>query len=162
MADENTKIHELARNVRRADGRLDSLRLSAGRGAFAQRAMKGNFKRAARAPAMGGMGGGMGGMRSEAALDLGSLQFGREALEESRAAGQSVRTIGNRTFYRREGRWIDSVVTEEQEKQAQRVKQFSDEYFALARRHGPDMAQYMVFDEPVLLNLAGQTILIEP
>ena len=162
MADENTKIHELARNVRRADGRLDSLRLSAGRGAFAQRAMKGNFKRAARAPAMGGMGGGMGGMRSEAALDLGSLQFGREALEESRAAGQSVRTIGNRTFYRREGRWIDSVVTEEQEKQARRIKQFSDEYFDLARRHGPNMAQYMVFDEPVLLNLAGQTILIEP
>ncbi len=54
------------------------------------------------------------------------------------------------------------MVTEEQEKQARRIKQFSDEYFDLARRHGPNMAQYMVFDEPVLLNLAGQTILIEP
>ncbi len=166
MADENTNMHDLADNVRRAGRRLSSLSLSEGRGGFAQRAMKGNFKRANQAPAARGMGGGMGGgmgrMRSEAVLDLGSLQFGREALKESEAAGQSVRTIGNRTFYRREGRWIDSQITEEQEKQAQRIKQFSDEYFDLARRHGPNMARYMVFDEPVLLNLAGRTILIEP
>ena len=33
---------------------------------------------------------------------------------------------------------------------------------AMARRHGRKMAQYMVFDEPVLLNLEGRTYLIEP
>ena len=43
-----------------------------------------------------------------------------------------------------------------------RVKQFSDEYFALARRHGRSLAQYLVFDEPVLLNLDRQAYLIEP
>ena len=42
------------------------------------------------------------------------------------------------------------------------IKQFSDEYFALAQRYGRTMSQYLVFDEPVLLNLDGQAYLIEP
>ena len=53
-------------------------------------------------------------------------------------------------------------MTKEQEKKAQRVKQFSDEYFELARRHGRTLSQYLVFDEPVLVNLDGQAYLIEP
>ena len=55
-----------------------------------------------------------------------------------------------------------SRVTDEQEKAAQRVKQFSDDYFALTRRFGRDLTQYLVFDEPVLVNLESQAYLIEP
>lgn len=53
-------------------------------------------------------------------------------------------------------------MTKEQKANATRVKQFSDQYFALARRHGKRISQYMVFDEPVLINLDDRAYLIEP
>ncbi len=53
-------------------------------------------------------------------------------------------------------------MSSEQEANAKRIKQFSDEYFELARRYGRTLSQYMVFDEPVLLNLENQAYLIEP
>jgi Ca-activated chloride channel family protein len=77
-------------------------------------------------------------------------------------AAQNVRQIGNRTFYRRGNQWNDSSVTKEQEKSATRVKQFSDKYFELARSQGRNLAQYLAFDEPVLVNLEGKAYLIEP
>ena len=73
-----------------------------------------------------------------------------------------VQTIGTKSFYRRGDRWVDSSVTDEQERQAKRVVQFSDDYFKLADRHGHKLAQYLVFDEPVLVSLEGETFLIEP
>ena len=81
---------------------------------------------------------------------------------EAKAAASNVRQIGSRTFFRRDGQWVDSQVTKDQESKARRVKQFSDEYFELAARHGRRLSQYLVFDEPVLLNLDGQAYLIEP
>ena len=45
---------------------------------------------------------------------------------------------------------------------AVRVKQFSDEYFRLAKHHGKEFTQYVVFDEPVIVNVADRTYLIEP
>ena len=53
-------------------------------------------------------------------------------------------------------------MTKDQQAKAQRIKQFSKEYFDLAQRYGRTMSQYMVFDEPVLLNLEGQAYWIEP
>jgi len=81
--------------------------------------------------------------------------------EIAQAAG-TVRQIGSRTFYRRNAQWIDSTATEEQQKHAVRVKQFSEEYFRLARLHGREFAQYLVFDEPVVVNVADRTYLVEP
>ena len=85
-----------------------------------------------------------------------------ESAEEMEDAVQTVRNIGNRAFYRRGDRWVDSSVTEEQEKAPIRVKQFSDDYFTLTRRFGRDLTQYLVFDDPVLVNLESQAYLIEP
>ena len=82
--------------------------------------------------------------------------------EELESAAQTVRNIGNRAFYRRGTQWVDSTVTKEQEKSATRIKQFSSEYFELARRHGRKLSQYLVFDEPVLLNVEDRAYLIEP
>jgi Ca-activated chloride channel family protein len=90
------------------------------------------------------------------------VAFAKSAGEEARAAVTSVRNVGNRTFFRREGQWIDSQVSKAQQSNAKRIKQFSDEYFALARKNGRTMSQYMAFDEPVLLNLDGQAYLVEP
>ena len=77
-------------------------------------------------------------------------------------AGQNVRQIGNRTFYRRDNRWVDSQVTKAQAANARRIKQFSDEYFKLAESHGRSLSQYLVFDEPLLLLVGNEAYLIEP
>jgi Ca-activated chloride channel family protein len=85
-----------------------------------------------------------------------------DAESEIAQAGQNLRQIGSRTFYRRNNQWIDATVTKEQERNPVRVKQFSDQYFRLARSQGRNLAQYMAFDEPVLVNLEGKAYLIEP
>jgi Ca-activated chloride channel family protein len=99
---------------------------------------------------MGGMGyGGMGGRLSKAD-------------EEAKKARNTIRQVANRTFYLRQGQWIDSKLTAEQQKDPKRIKQFSDEYFALAKKYGRKVSQFMVFDDPVLLDVDGQAYLIEP
>jgi Ca-activated chloride channel family protein len=173
MADETTNVRDLAGNVRQAHERLQVLELAEGRSGFAQRALKGSFQRANVAPGVPA-----GGQPAAEAADAffggaaarvlagGAGRPGPgvadQARREAEVAGQNVRNIGNRTFYQRRGQWVDSLVTKKQEANATRIKQFSDEYFALARRYGKQMAQYMVFDEPVLLSIADRAYLIEP
>ena len=124
----------------------------------------------------GGLGGGVGaGGPRPARLPAATAPAGQAAgervadrddlassVEEAEKAKETVRNIGNRTFYYRDKRWVDSKVTKEQEKKPIRIKQFSDEYFELASRYGKKMSQYMVFDEPVLLTLDDRAYLIEP
>jgi Ca-activated chloride channel family protein len=115
----------------------------------------------------GGMGmmGGMGSFQSQGGATRPTAPLPAqlaEAAKDMSQVQQNMRQLGNRTFYRRNNQWIDSTLTGDQEKKAQRVKQFSDEYFALARKHGRTLSQYLVFDEPVVVNLAGQGYLIEP
>jgi hypothetical protein len=92
----------------------------------------------------------------------GGFDFGGQVGDEAKAAQQNVRDIGGRTFYRRSGQWVDSRLTEKQQQNAKRIKQFSDEYFALARQYGRTMSQYLALDEPVLVELDHQAYLIEP
>ena len=74
---------------------------------------------------------------------------------------ENVRRVGSKTFFKRGKRWVDSTVTDEQEKQAQTLEQFSDAYFELARKQTPEMNQYLTFEEPVTVNLGSQTYKIE-
>ena len=119
------------------------------------------------------MGPGMAGRSPRAASPAGPVRWGPRWRAESppeaeaksgQAAPQQelVRNIGNRAFYRRNNQWIDSTLTEKQQQSPKRVKQFSDEYFALAKQFGRDMTQYLVFDEPVIVNLDGEAYLVEP
>jgi Ca-activated chloride channel homolog len=177
MANENVNIHDVAGNVISADRRLGALDFSEGRAGFAQRDMKGALKYAAQAPASSSPGAfgsqpqevqmreALNSISSAPALPSGSVAgraFARSADKELADVAQNIRNVGNRTFYQRSGRWVDSQVNTEQEANAQRIKQFSDEYFELARRHGRTLSQYLVFDEPVLLSLENQAYLIEP
>jgi len=158
MADENANPRDIVGNMGKAAGRLESLRESSGAGGFAQRKMKGGYQNAQQAPSAAEA---MPGFDLDAAAS-GGLRFAEEAKREAQSTAQNVRNIGNRTFFQRKGQWVDSQVTKEQEANARRVKQFSDEYFELARTQGRRLSQYLVFDEPVLLNLDNQAYLIEP
>jgi len=158
LADEGVNIRDFAGNVHRAGRRLEALEQSSGAGGFVQRNLKGRYQRAAQAPAAAAESlGGFGGLDPNAAGDA-FADVGRE----TEKALQNLRQIGSRTFFRRDGQWVDSQVTREQAASAQRIRQFSDEYFALARTHGRRIAQYLAFDEPVIFNFDGQTYLIEP
>jgi Ca-activated chloride channel family protein len=155
LADEETELGDMAANVHRAGRRLGELSKASGLGGFSQRAMKGSFQRANQAPSAPQS-------RRAAMGAVGGLQFEAEAGKELRQAGRTIRNIGNRAFYHRDGQWVDSTVTEAQRKDPVRIKQFSDEYFALAKRFGRTMSQYLIFDEPAVVNLDGQAYLIEP
>jgi Ca-activated chloride channel family protein len=177
LADERANVRDMAANVTHAADRLRALNVVTGEAGVAQRQMRAAFQGAAQAaPAgaaplfsssansigKGGRAGGYGGAKPVTAGSLSGVHFAKEAEKEAEAAQQNVRNVGNRTFFRRDNQWVDSQVTKEQESKAQRIKQFSDDYFALARRHGRTISQYLVFDEPVLLNLENQAYLIEP
>jgi Ca-activated chloride channel family protein len=162
LADETANVRDLAANVTRTEGRLRALDNVSGAGGVMQREMKGMYQRAATAPAPAAQpalerfaAGPAGGADS-------GIHFANEARKEAEAAQHSIRNIGNRTFFRRDGQWVDSRVSKEQQSQAKRVKQFSNEYFELARQYGRTMSQYMVFDDPVLITLDDRTYLIEP
>jgi Ca-activated chloride channel family protein len=125
---------------------------------------------------MGGMG--MGGMaagdsagqngaagpRTKAARRLGRVP----ALAESHLADRQVqaeakmRQVGSKTFYFKENRWIDSTVKPEEDAKAKLIRQFSDEFFKLARSQSAEMNQYLTFTEPVTLRLGDTVYRIDP
>lgn len=94
---------------------------------------------------MGGMGGGMPNDQWKA-----------------QGVAANVRQVGTKTFYRKAERWVDSEVKPEDDAKAKVVEQFSDEFFKIARAQSAEMNQYLGFDEPVTVNLAGQVYRFDP
>ncbi len=74
---------------------------------------------------------------------------------EAEKSAQNVRQVGNKAFYRRGDRWVDSSVTAEQEKSATKLKRFSPDFFALIDKHGRDVARFFASDDPVTVEIAG-------
>ena len=131
----------------------------------------------------GGMGGGMGGGRrvgvaggrilaapatlAKRALPMGAMGAAAPAPSPApqidEAVSNNIRVVADKTFYLREGRWVDSSVTEEMEKNATpvEVKQFSDEYFKLIDENGSDLSRYLVFEESITINFKGKLYRIE-
>jgi Ca-activated chloride channel family protein len=75
---------------------------------------------------------------------------------EAVKVAENVRSVGRKVFYRRGDRWIDSAVTAEQEKQPIKIERYSKEYFDLIDKFGRDVAKYMTFDDPVVIELDGK------
>jgi len=143
LADERTNLHDVAQNATEARGRLDLLERESGVSGFSQRRAKLMLKNAAQAPAA-------------AAATFADADADRQITVET------VCNVGNQSFFRRGSRWVASTLTAEAEKNAIRVVQFSREYFDLAAQHGRAISQCLAFDEPVLMDVAGQCYLIEP
>ncbi len=76
---------------------------------------------------------------------------------------EKVRNIAGKTFYFKDGRWIDASFDAESSN-AQTpvvVEQFGDAYFELVGKLGREFAQYLVFDEPTTLVFRGQVYRID-
>jgi Ca-activated chloride channel family protein len=164
LADESTSLHDTAANSRNATQRLDALKETSGYAGVAQRAMRGELQRAAQAEARPMLAAAPLGVAPVNSMSVSRGRGGQPAAASTEAenVAKNVRNIGDRAFYRRGNQWIDSTLSQEQQTQARRVKQFSDDYFELARRHGRQFTQYVAFDEPVLVNVAGEAYLVEP
>ena len=153
LADESVNLADSS-NVSRVQANTErDLRIVNGRAGISQRAIKGQLQNESipqqfRGRSVSALGGG----------DIDSL-----AAEAKKAETiDLVKNVGQKAFFRKNNQWRDSTVTEEQEKHAIRVKQFSNEYFDLAVKHGGTLAKYIAFNEPVLVNLEGRTYQIDP
>jgi Ca-activated chloride channel homolog len=169
LADETSNFRDVARNLTEGLREVDALEAESGELGFNQRYAKGAYQ-TAQAPASGlgrGFGGSYGGeMRgrsSESApadvqlLARSGNVFYYDADENRQKAAQNIRQIGRKTFFQRGERWVDSAVSEDEEKKAKRIERYSDEYFELARRYGKHVNQYLALDEPVVIQLGDET-----
>jgi hypothetical protein len=66
-----------------------------------------------------------------------------------------VMQVGNKTFYHRNGRWVDSALSEEQEKQAKPLERYSPAYFELAANNSA-AAKLLAIEAAVVLEIDGQ------
>ena len=184
LADENTELAARGRNAVVAREQLRMLeRDLSGRLGVRQRDFKGTLQQADRANlneffgrqrmrmAQQGGGGGGGGFAESAVLSpRASLAQKRGAVAVERLDGsvelvETIRNIGQKTFYRRDGGWIDSTLVDKGKKQLAKAtlfEQFSDKFFALLREQKPEDNQYFTFEEPVTLVLNGKLLRIVP
>jgi Ca-activated chloride channel family protein len=153
LADETSDVRQVTENLGRAMRESDALAETSGELAFEQRRLKSGYQLSAQAPAAAAAG--------APALGGGGYFGGnvmlRDAGRGDERVAQNIRQIGRKTFFQRGDRWIDSTVTEADEKAVQKIDRYSREYFDLIERYGRHVAQYLALDEPVTIKLDGQT-----
>jgi hypothetical protein len=161
LADETSNVRDVASNRRRALTASKSLEDISGRSGFGQRGEKLALQTASQGPGAAASGP----MPSEARDKLqsaGGGYFGGNSLyydakKDTREVAANCRQIGRKTFFERSGRLVDSSVTEAQEKSAKKIERYSREYFDLVERYGKHVTQYLALDDPVCINLGGET-----
>ena len=121
---------------------------------------------AGRGGAMGGGMAGMGRMMGRGAqaksTPAGANQFAWSERKEQVGAQAKVRQIGTKTFYFKNGRWVDSSVKPDEDAKAEKVVQFTEGYFRLARSQKAEYNQYFSQQEPVTVKLEGKVYHIDP
>lgn len=162
LADENSDARDVSINVAQAGEKLMELEAVADEFGVNQRAAKGQLKNAKAAPAFGYGGGGVGYGGEFGEIDLDSLAAsgGRgtvyyDAKTNRQRIANNVFSLGRKTFFRRGERWVDSTVTEEEEKKAEEIERFSPEYFELAERLGKRATPYLAIEDEVVVKLEG-------
>jgi Ca-activated chloride channel homolog len=166
LADENSDVRAVTENRARTLEEAEALGVADGQFGFSQRREKLSLQTAKLAPAASASGPAdsfRGGEADRKALrESGGGFFGGnvryyDAAGDKDVAAMNCRQIGRKTFFERDGRLVDSTVTEEQEKSCQKIERYSREYFDLIEQHGKHVAQYLALDVPVVINLDGQT-----
>jgi len=166
LADETSDVRAVAENRHRAMRDSLALDASSGEWGFNQRNAKLAYQSANQAPASGGYSTPR--LRSQSATPsarrggYGGGYFGSnvdyyDARADQLVTAQNIRQIGRKTFFQRGDRWVDSAVSDDDEKNVQQIERYSRAYFDLVERHGRHVAQYLALDEPVVIKLDGQT-----
>jgi len=115
---------------------------------------------------MGGMGGGggygvSGGARGGAG---GAIANTAAPARPVASVEENVQRIGDRAFFLKSEVWIDSTLTEEQQKAENVVvvKQFSEEYFKLIEQYGTKITPFLALGGTQLINVDGRAYRVEP
>ncbi len=74
---------------------------------------------------------------------------------------QNAQIVANQALYRRGGRWVDPSVTPDEETKAERVTQFSERYFELARTNA-SLRPFLALPEGCTVRVGGQVYQILP
>ena len=143
LADERVPLHAAMQNARQAGENLVALRSVSGGFGVAQREAKQFYMRAEKAS------GAPGGLLMDQQGETQNVQA-------------KLRQVGSKTFYFKENRWIDSTVKPDEDAKAKLIRQFSNDFFNLARSQSADLNQYLTFTEPVTIKLAGTVYRIDP
>jgi Ca-activated chloride channel family protein len=169
LADENSRLNDVAEFRRQAGDALDSLHVAEGISGFVQRDIKAQLQQSnqsvvpfyaggapaasgpAAARAAGGAYGGYGG-----GINRGAVPALRKLEDDTPVEVTTVRQLGGKTFYCRDQRWMDSALTAEQEKKIQQVERFGKQYFELLAKYGKELGKCVASDEPVVVVLDGQ------
>jgi Ca-activated chloride channel family protein len=186
LADENSSFRDLAGNTIEARRRLSELEVAEGARGVEQRYAKNvlqyaeqlgevrdygfvpaadAFRAGRGASGYGGGygGGGLGGRpASGPALSrsrvLSTAPGGAEpaAAADDRLESLAVQHVGLKCFYHQNERWVDSKLSEEQEKNCIKIERYSDAFFDLVEKHGKEIAKYLAIDGPVVVEIDGQ------
>jgi Ca-activated chloride channel homolog len=143
LADERVPLHAAMQNARQAGENLVALRSVSGGFGVAQREAKQFYMRAEKAS------GAPGGLLMDQQGETQNVQA-------------KLRQVGSKTFYFKENRWIDSTVKPDEDAKAKLIRQFSNDFFNLARSQSADLNQYLTFTEPVTIKLAGTVYRFDP
>ncbi|MFV2067219.1 MAG: VWA domain-containing protein, partial [Pirellulales bacterium] len=137
LADENADLRDESTARREASVQLNALKMTSGRAGVAQRTAKAGLQRALQPTSA-------------------STPHYYAVESDQRVDVRTVRTVRSKTFFLKQGRWVDSSVTAEQEQRAITIERFSDAYFGLLDRVGPSAARYLAIEGPVLIELGGE------
>lgn len=182
LADERVRVWSYESNRARTDTMMRSnLSDISGASGLEQRAFKQQMQSApapaAAAPrSLGFGGGGYGGAGGAAPIKGGAtksmarrsaggviqLKAETATLAEQEGRGDRVRQMGPKTFFFKEGAWIDARLSEAEIKSAVTIEQFSEPYFKLSRALPAAQTQYLSFTEPVVVALGGKVYRINP
>jgi Ca-activated chloride channel family protein len=136
LAREDVSLASSAENNSRATEQLKQLENTSGQSANAQREIKSDF------------------------MKTNKVENGNGIVYSANGDTTSVNTIkkiGNKTFYKRNGAWLESTITASEQKGAVRIEQFSSEYFELSKGQSAEFNQYLSFDKEVVVKLNGKT-----
>lgn len=161
LAEEDVRLTDVTGNRGRAEHDAMQLGRVAGHIGQSQRELKGLYMWADAAPAAPAEASSRGGLPADELSSVGS--YGYSVDVEGRASTvRTLRQIGDKSFFRKEGRWVDSTVGDEDEADVIVIEQFSDDYFRLARGQTPELNQYLTLTEEVTVKLGSQVYRIVP
>lgn len=149
LAQEDVSLADRASNRTRATTESEKLNEAGGRSGFAQRAFK-NALQQSNAPAAAGE------------SRLGVALPGISVTGEAAPTHATLRQVQAKTFYLKQNRWYDSNLKEGDEQAAKQIKQYSEEWFALAERNNGEFAPLLAQAGELVLQLGSNTYHILP
>ena len=167
LADDATNLRDLAVNRNLTEQRLELLEQTAGRAAFDQRRAKSYYQYSVQAESDGFarqpiLATADAAVPADAAVSRPAIAASGRSSGPAGSEGdestavQTVQNVGMKTFFLRQGRWVDSSLTQEQEKNVVKLVRFSPEFFDLISQHGQEVAKYLAIEGEVTVVLSGQ------